>query len=94
MRSTIEAGLSDKDARVRGQALQALANLVGTEAMPQLWQALRDPHAEVRIRAVENAGSVEQGKALLEEALSDENEVVRAMARARLEPDGIEGDPL
>lgn len=94
VQSAIEAALTDKDARVRGQALQALTSRDGAEAMPQLWQALRDPDPGVRILAIENAGSGEQGKALLEAALSDEDESVRAVARARIEPDSLEGGPL
>lgn len=92
--SAIEAALTDQDARVRGQALQALASREGAEAMPHLRQALRDPDPGVRMLAIENAASGEEGKALFEEALSDEDESVRAVARARLDPDGIEGDPL
>ena len=94
VQSAIDAALTDKDARVRGQALQALASRGESEAMPHLRQTLRDPDPGVRILAIENAGEGEEGKALLEEALSDEDEAVRAVARARLEPDGIEGEPL
>ncbi|MGH8531166.1 MAG: HEAT repeat domain-containing protein [Gammaproteobacteria bacterium] len=94
VQSAIDAALTDQDAGVRGQAFQALASRGGAEGMWHLRQALRDPDPGVRILALENAGSGEQGKALLEEALSDEDESVRAVARARLEPDGIEGDPL
>ena len=94
VQSSIDAALTDEDARVRGQALQALASREGAEAMPQLWQALHDPDPGVRILAMENVGSGEQGKALLEEALSDEDEVVRAVATARLKAEGLEGDPL
>ncbi len=87
VRSAIDAALTDKDARVRGQALQALANLGEAEAMPKLWQALRDPDPDVRILAIESAGPGEQGRALLDAALADEDESVRAVARARLQPD-------
>ena len=94
VQSAIEAALTDQDARVRGQALQALASRGGAEAMPHLRQALRDPDPGVRMLAIENAASGEEGKALFEEALSDQDESVRAVAKARLDPDGIEGDPL
>jgi HEAT repeat protein len=87
VQSALEAALSDRDAQVRGQALHALVNLVGADALPQLRQALRDPDPGVRILAIESAGSGEQGKALLEEALADKDESVRAVARSRLEPD-------
>ncbi len=93
VQSAIDTALADQDARVRGQALQALASRGGAEALPHLRQALRDPDPGVRILAIESAGSGEQGKALLEEALSDEDESVRAVARARLEPDALEGHP-
>ncbi|MGQ0593167.1 MAG: HEAT repeat domain-containing protein [Gammaproteobacteria bacterium] len=94
VKSAIDAALTDRDARVRGQAIQVLASRGGAEAMWHLRQALRDPDPGVRVLAIENADSAEQGKALVEEALSDQDESVRAAARARLEPDGIEGGPL
>ncbi len=94
VRSSIDAALNDKDARVRGEALQALANLGETEAMPHLWQALRDPDPGVRILAIERAASGAEGKSLLEAALADEDESVRAVAKARLEPHATEEKPL
>ncbi len=64
--SVLDTALTDVDARVRGYAVQALAMRGGPEVMRNLWQALRDPSAEVRIMAVENAKSKDQGIALLQ----------------------------
>ena len=92
--AVLDAALTDEDASVRAYGVQVLAMRGGPEAMGHLWRALHDPSAEVRIRAIENAKSEDQGIVLLQEALSDVDETIRAVARARLEPDGIEGDSL
>ena len=55
--------------------------------MGHLWRALRDPAAEVRIMAVENAKSKDQGIALLQEALSDVDETIRSVAANQLNQD-------
>ena len=81
---TLDAALSDKDPSVRGAAFQALASRGGPEAMGQLWQALEDPDPGVRIVAVDSVAPGKEGEALLEAALSDADETVRAMAAERL----------
>ena len=79
----LDAALSD-DPGVRGAALQALVSRGGPEAMGSLWQALEDPDLGVRILAVESVAPGKEGEALLEAALSDADETVRAMAAERL----------
>lgn len=92
VRSTLEAALADRDASVRGQALQALTVRGGGEAMEHLRQALRDADRVVRIVAVERAEPTDEGIALLEEALADADETVRSLAASRLEQAGNQGD--
>jgi len=84
VRSTLEAALADRDASVRGQALQALAVLGGSEAMEHLRQSLRDSDPGVRIMAVERVEPRDEGIALLQEALADADETVRSLAASRL----------
>ena len=82
--TALDEALTDEDASVRAYGVQALAMRGGPEVMGHLWRALRDPSAEVRIMAVENAKSQDQGIALLQEALSDVNETIRSVAAHRL----------
>jgi hypothetical protein len=86
--SALDAALTDKDASVRGNAIQALARRAGPDtpnATAHLWQALRDPHPGVRMMAVDSIPSNDQGIALLQEALSDADETIRSVAAFRLE---------
>lgn len=92
VRSTLEAAFADRDASVRGQALQALAVRGGAEAMEHLRQALRDPDPGVRIVAVERVELRDEGIALLQEALADVDETVRSLAASRLKEAGNQGD--
>ncbi|MGQ0595166.1 MAG: HEAT repeat domain-containing protein [Gammaproteobacteria bacterium] len=91
VRSTLEAALADRDAGVRGQALQALAVRGGGEAVEHLRQALRDADASVRIVAVERVEPKDEGIALLQEALADADETVRSLATSRLREAGKQG---
>lgn len=88
VRSTLEAAFADRDADVRGQALQALAIRGGGETMEYLKQALRDPDPSVRIVAVERVEAKDQGIDLLQEALTDADETVRSLAASRLSEAG------
>jgi hypothetical protein len=84
VRETLEAALSDKDARVRVQAVSSLAHREGAAAVaPALHEALRDSDASVRLTAVDNAGA---DVALLQQALTDSDATVRQLAGIRLEP--------
>ena len=88
-RSAFDAALTDKDPDIRGLAVQALANRGGDEAMNYLWQGLHDPDPAVRLMAVQTANPKGQGLALLQEALGDLDESVRAIAQFRLEHRGV-----
>jgi HEAT repeat protein len=80
----LETALEDKDSRVREYAVQALASQDGREANEYLREALNDPDAGVRMRAVESVGLEGQGIALLQEALSNPDELVQTIAEERL----------
>jgi HEAT repeat protein len=85
VQSALDAALTDKDASVRGYAIQVLARRAGPDATGLLWQALRDPDPGVRMRAVNSVvPSNDQGIALLQEVLSDADETVHSLAAFRL----------
>lgn len=80
----LETALEDKDSRVREYAVQALASQDGREANEYLREALNDPDADVRMRAVESVGLEGQGIELLHEALSNADELIQTIAEERL----------
>lgn len=83
----LEAALTDQDPGVRAQAVEIIAGRAGDEATQYLWQALRDPDPAVRMMVVQSVEPTDQGLALLQEALSDEDESVRALASLSLQQD-------
>lgn len=83
VRETLEAALSDQDARVRVQAISSLAHREGAGASAALQEALRDSDVSVRLTAVANAGN---DVVLLQQALADSDATVRQLAGIRLEP--------
>lgn len=80
----LETALNDKDASVRGYAVQALANQGSQEAAGQVRLALQDTDIDVRIKAVESVTLNDQGIALLQEALGNPDETVQMIAKDRL----------
>jgi hypothetical protein len=80
----LEAALDDKDASVRGYAVQALASQDGQAATEYLRAALDDPDAGVRIKAVESAALEGQGIDLLQDALTNPDELIQTIAEERL----------
>jgi hypothetical protein len=83
VKETLEAALSDADARVRVQAISSLAHREGAGASPALHEALHDSDVSVRLTAVDNAGN---DVALLQQALTDSDATVRQLAGIRLKP--------
>ena len=83
VKETLEAALSDPDAKVRVQAISSLAHREGVGASAALHEALHDNDASVRLTAVDNAGN---DVALLQQALTDSDATVRQLAGIRLEP--------
>jgi hypothetical protein len=56
-----------------------------------LGQALHDPDTSIRQMAIESIASKEEGRALLQEALSNDDDTVRALAAFWLETTPADG---
>lgn len=78
----LRQGLSDVDRRVREAAIESLAVVGGEESVGALGGILSDPDAGLRIDAVDAIGRIggDEAIALLEQAMIDENHVVREAA--------------
>ena len=73
--------LQDDDARVRLQALHGLERRLGSSAITvELQQALKDVDMNMRLKAVE----ISSDPRLLEQALADDNQIVKGLARQKL----------
>jgi hypothetical protein len=81
IKEALETALSDEDARVRVRALTSLSYREGAEAAAALRDAIHDKDERVRLIAVDRAGD---DVALLQQALTDEAEMVRQLATIRL----------
>lgn len=81
IKEALETALSDEDARVRVRALTSLSYREGAEAAAALRDAIHDKDERVRLIAVDRAGD---DVALLQQALTDEAEIVRQLATIRL----------
>ncbi len=76
----LRVAVGDKDPALKDYALQALGRREGPEAMALLRQAFRDSDPAVRLMVLQSAAQRDDGQALLQRALSDPNESVRARA--------------
>jgi hypothetical protein len=85
--AALNAALTDENAVVRAQAVQALVRRGGPEATGYLEQALHDQDPGVRIIALESVVPTQHGVDLVKQALSDSDPAVRAMAEAMLHPE-------
>ena len=85
LRQVLEQALSDSDAYVRTKAVYGLARLEGQDGITHLQAALQDRDPSVRLMAVDSAGSDARSVALLEQAVGDDDDVVSALAQAKLE---------
>lgn len=94
----LQAAISDVDAKVRGQAVYAIAQQDCQDAVMVLEQAMHDPELSVRLLAIDGLGSDEKSVALLEQALGDEDAAIRELAALKLEllsdPNKTESDEL
>lgn len=83
VKAALQKALSDKDARVRVQAIGAWISREGEAAAgEQLRRALNDGNAEVRLMALDN---IEQDAGLLQQAARDSDKTVRELAEMKLE---------
>ncbi len=74
--------INDKDANVRSQAITAVMLRGGEQADVQLSQALKDKDANVRLTAV---SVIEDDISFLQQALNDNDEAVRNLAKDKLD---------
>ena len=81
----LQAAISDGDAKVRGQAVYAIAQQDCQDALLVLEQAMHDSDLSVRLLAIDGLGSDDKSVALLEQALSDEDAAIRELAALKLE---------
>jgi hypothetical protein len=84
--------LADADASVKLYAIQGLAERRGSDAIGSLRHALRDPDPSVRMIVIDGLVPEGQGLALLQEALSDEDETLRSAAASKLDQ-AVSEDP-
>lgn len=85
--AVLNAALTDQEAVVRTQAIQALVRRGGPEATGYLEQAMRDQDPGVRIMALESVDPAKHDVDLVKQALFDAHPAVRATAEAMLHPE-------
>jgi hypothetical protein len=83
--SALGDALADEASTVKAYAIQALAERGGPDVLGPLRSALRDPDPAVRITVIESVIQQEEALPLLQQALSDDDEMVRFRAAFRLE---------
>lgn len=81
IRKTLVAALSDKNAKIRKQAVASLAIRQAGNAGQEIQLALQDSDASVRLMAVD---SIKDNQQLLQQALSDSDETVHTLAAMKL----------
>lgn len=86
VRHVFASAMSDKDPKVRAQAVYGLSREGGSEAMGFIQEALQDSDADVRLMAVDSiAADDANGVALLKQALNDGDQAVRELAEAKMQ---------
>jgi HEAT repeat protein len=83
--SALALALADPDVTVKTYALYALASRGGDEAIGALRQALQNPDVSIRTMVLEEAARTGEGQPLLQEALSNDDATIRALAAFWLE---------
>lgn len=82
VKNVLEQALKDSDENVRAQAISSLAHREGSSASAAIQEALHDQSADVRMMAVDG---ITDDKALLQQAINDSDESIRALAATKLE---------
>lgn len=86
--AALQAALTDKDADIRAQAVFGLSQQDSPDTNQALQDAIRDKSSDVRLMAVDSAKAENpDGHVLLQQALNDSDETVKAAASFKL---GIE----
>ena len=83
--SALAQALMDPDVTVKAYALHALTERGGAEAVDAMGQALHDPDTSIRQMAIERIAASKEGRPLLNEALSNDDDTVRTLAAFWLE---------
>lgn len=81
----LDRALDDEDASIRLQAIQTLLQRDGEKVMTYLHQALRDPDPALRMQVIEQLAQRKESLSLLQEAASDSDPDVKALAEFWLE---------
>ena len=82
VKTTLEQALHDPDAIVRSQAISSYAHREGNAATGAIQEALRDSSVDVRMMAI---GGITDDVALLQQAVNDSDETIRALVALKLE---------
>jgi HEAT repeat protein len=81
----LENAFQDKDPEVKAQAVFGMANQDVPESTQILAEAIHDQNADVRLMAVDSANANNaEGQAILQQALQDSDENVKAAAGYKL----------
>jgi len=88
--TALRDALSDMNPIVRSSAVQAVAEQQGAGAIAVWRMALRDPDPAMRLRILARLAQHDESRALLTEALADEDDTVRAMAAFWLEQGALQ----
>jgi hypothetical protein len=84
-REIFKQALTDEDGEVRAAAVTGLAAILHGADIGLLVTAVNDPHASVRLAAIDAMALNGRTRPYLERALSDTDETVRELASLRLE---------
>ena len=82
VKNVLEQALKDPDENVRAQAISSLAHREGNSASAAIQEAMHDQSVDVRMMAVDG---ITNDKALLQQAINDSDESIRALATTKLE---------
>jgi hypothetical protein len=82
VKAALEQALHDPDAIVRSQAISSYAHREGSAATGAIQEALRDSSVDVRMMAI---GGITDDVALLQQAVNDSDETIRALVALKLE---------
>lgn len=82
VKAALERALTDQEDSVRAQAISSLARREGAGAKAILQKALHDNAVDVRMMAVDG---ITDDISLLQEAINDKDETIRALATLKLE---------
>jgi hypothetical protein len=82
VKAALERALTDQEDSVRAQAISSLARREGAGAKAMLQKALHDKAVDVRMMAVDG---ITDDISLLQEAINDKDETIRALATLKLE---------